>query len=106
MTDEPPRRLPEPAPVPIKSDDLYDLLEVLLATLRVWDYPSDMAENAREVERLASLGRALTVVARAYNASQEPLLRLHRGDEQAAEQWRSERWTSHTGGASLRDTGA
>ena len=79
--DEEPEGLPEPLPARFAPEDVSIVFDALHSAICAWDSPSGIVEAAEERERLARLAEALAIVARAYNATHQPLLAVHWDDQ-------------------------
>ena len=81
MTEQKPEGLPQTPPAAIAQDDIYTILDALQAAICAWDFRHDLVQTAKDVQHLAQLAEALAIVARAYNATQQPLLAVPRDDQ-------------------------
>jgi hypothetical protein len=79
--DEEPEGLPAPLSARIGPEDVSIVFDALLSAICAWDSPRGKVEAAEERERLARLAEALAIVARAYNATHQPLRAVHWHDQ-------------------------
>jgi hypothetical protein len=81
MTEKQPEGLPETPPAAIEQDDIWMILDALQAAIRAWELRGDLVQTAKDVQHLARLAEALAIVARAYNATHQPLLAVRWDDQ-------------------------
>jgi len=84
--------IPESLPTTLDPEESYTVFRVVLEVVKGWESDDKVLPNEAAHRHLIQACEALAIMARAQPNEMGPLVQAHRDDDQAAQEWRHDRW--------------
>lgn len=87
---------PEGIPTTLDVDDSYTVFRAVLHAVQTWESDDQVLPNEAAHRALIEAAEALQIMARAQLTEMGPLVKAHRDDDRAAQEWASDRWMARS----------
>ena len=84
--------IPQALDTTLDPDESYIVFHVVLDAVKAWEDEDKVLPNEAAHRRLIAAAQALEIMANAQLMEMGPLVEAHRADDEAANEWRRDRW--------------